>query len=516
MFLTWALPVGYTGPAITGYAIYQGTQAGGETFLTNLGNVTAYNDTGLSNGQAYYFVIQAVNEIGNGANSSEASATPATVPGVPQAFTATPQDKAAVLAWTAPAGDGGQPVAGYRVYVGTSASDEKMNETVTGLTCTITNLKNGQAYYFSVCAVNVAGAGANATASATPVTVPAAPLSLAATAGNVQVLLGWTVPADDGGLAITGYRVFEGTAPGGETFLATIGNVTSYNASSGLRNGVTYYFTVSAVNVAGAGPTRQKHARRRRARRRTARCRPSRRARATSSIAPSTAPRCSILPLPRPARLHHHDRHRGGTGRVSPKPGAACYLQLATNGTDAAIAFPVTVEVRRSLAGLQAEVIAVRRHRDLGLRYGDGANGTRGVGRDRGRRQRDRHGDAVPLLGACLGGKARNHAIATGQSRRGRLRGARHCRHRIRVRGTGRARQEAEEPPRQEKVMKQRELGHLGARAQESVKIRRSHATCPALPRPLSPGDSEQLMIFARCSPCHHNRTTRGGKSRAN
>ncbi|HUZ43801.1 MAG TPA: protease pro-enzyme activation domain-containing protein [Acidimicrobiales bacterium] len=80
---------------------------------------------------------------------------------------------------------------------------------------------------------------------------PGAPTSLAATAGDSQVSLTWTAPANTGGSPITGYQVLRGTSSGGESFKA-IGTPsgTSYTDTSAV-NGTTYYYEVEAVNSAG-------------------------------------------------------------------------------------------------------------------------------------------------------------------------------------------------------------------------------------------------------------------------
>jgi hypothetical protein len=83
-------------------------------------------------------------------------------------------------------------------------------------------------------------------------TAPSAPTGLAATAGNGSVQLSWTAPFD-GGSPITGYRVYRGTSPGGETFLQSVGPVTSFQDTT-VSNGTTYYYQVSAENGAGEGP----------------------------------------------------------------------------------------------------------------------------------------------------------------------------------------------------------------------------------------------------------------------
>ena len=84
-----------------------------------------------------------------------------------------------------------------------------------------------------------------------PATAPTAPQSLQATAGNAQVSLTWTAPSSDGGSAITGYRVYRGTAPNPTVALIPdLGLVTSF-LDSGRTNGQIYYYKVTALNAIG-------------------------------------------------------------------------------------------------------------------------------------------------------------------------------------------------------------------------------------------------------------------------
>ena len=73
--LQWSAPVSDGGSAITGYNVYRGTTSGGETLFSQVGNVTSYTDTSVTNGTTYYYEVSAVNGVGEGGLSGELSAT---------------------------------------------------------------------------------------------------------------------------------------------------------------------------------------------------------------------------------------------------------------------------------------------------------------------------------------------------------------------------------------------------------------------------------------------------------
>ncbi|GAA2148819.1 hypothetical protein GCM10009760_41310 [Kitasatospora kazusensis] len=104
---------------------------------------------------------------------------------------------------------------------------------------------------------NTATSTVTLTASPIAATVPGAPTGLTATAGTGQAALSWTPPSNTGGENITSYKVYRGTASGGETLLtgggcSGLGAVTSCT-DTGLTAGQTYYYKVSAVNGVGEG-----------------------------------------------------------------------------------------------------------------------------------------------------------------------------------------------------------------------------------------------------------------------
>ncbi len=78
-------------------------------------------------------------------------------------------------------------------------------------------------------------------------TVPGAPTNVIATAGNGSALIAWTAPSNDGGAPITDFTVT--SSPSGLTCKSTETACTV----TGLTNGTTYTFTVTATNVIGTG-----------------------------------------------------------------------------------------------------------------------------------------------------------------------------------------------------------------------------------------------------------------------
>jgi hypothetical protein len=74
--LQWSAPAWNGGSAVSGYDIYRGTASGAESLLAQVGNVTSYTDSTVTNGTPYYYKVSAVNSVGEGAQSGELSATP--------------------------------------------------------------------------------------------------------------------------------------------------------------------------------------------------------------------------------------------------------------------------------------------------------------------------------------------------------------------------------------------------------------------------------------------------------
>jgi hypothetical protein len=170
-----------------------------------------------------------------------------TVPPAPAGLAATAANAQVMLTWNASSG-----ATSYYVKRSTTAGAETQIATPASTSYTDTGLTNGTKYFYVVSAYNSYGQSANsAEVSATPVgaTPPPAPAGLTANVVDSQVALTWPVTS-----GATSYNVKRSTTNG--SGYAQIVNTTGTNLTdSGLTNGTTYYYVVSAVSGAGAeGP----------------------------------------------------------------------------------------------------------------------------------------------------------------------------------------------------------------------------------------------------------------------
>ena len=252
--LSWSAPADDGGSAIDHYVVYQDG-----TDIAHIAGTTKII-TALTNGVSYDFAVAAHNSAGIGSPSATVSATPTSsvsVPGAPTGLKAIPGSVQVQLSWNAPVDDGGASITGYRLYW-----SQSQNGPFTVINVAVTSylhagLMSGSTYFYRVSAINQEGEGAiSGTISSTTViasSLPTIPLGLVATADSDSITLSWSAPADDGGSPITGYLIYRGTDTTVTGQIASV-SLTSHT-DTGLEKGVTYHYSVAAVNSIGAGPS---------------------------------------------------------------------------------------------------------------------------------------------------------------------------------------------------------------------------------------------------------------------
>src|SRR5437667_34438 len=166
------------------------------------------------------------------------------------------------LSWTAPTGVG-LVVTGYEIERSTDGGSTWPPTPLvanTGSTATTYSdtggLTHTTTYTYRVHTVTAIGTSfPSDTASATTFAVaPSSPTGLVATAASSsQIGLTWTAPTDNGGSAITGYKIEKSTDGGTtwSTLVANTGNTAATYSDTGLTHTTTYTYRVSAINSIG-------------------------------------------------------------------------------------------------------------------------------------------------------------------------------------------------------------------------------------------------------------------------
>jgi fibronectin type 3 domain-containing protein len=230
--LTWRSTAG-----AANYNLKRSTINGGPYVPLASTTATNFNDPSLANGTTYYYVVSAVNTNLESANSSAVAGTPLASP---TGITAIPADAQVSLSWN--------PAVGATAYnlkrSTTIGGPYPAIVTVAGTNYTDSTVVNGTTYYYVVSSTNTVGESAiNGPVGATPLAPPATPAGLTASAGDTQVSLSWNAAA-----GADGYNLKRSLTNGGPYAIITGPAGTNYT-DTGLVNGTTYFYVVSATNA---------------------------------------------------------------------------------------------------------------------------------------------------------------------------------------------------------------------------------------------------------------------------
>jgi fibronectin type 3 domain-containing protein/regulation of enolase protein 1 (concanavalin A-like superfamily) len=231
--LSWASSI-----SATGYNLKRATTSGGPYTTISSGlTATTYTDTGLTNGTAYYYVVTAVNAGGESPNSPEDSATPYAPPAAPTGLAATASGQQVALSWASVSN-----AASYNIKRATTSGGPYTKiGAATSPSYADPGLAGGVTYYYVVTAVNLDAESA-ASSQASAITALSSPGGFTATPGNAQAVLSWTAVSN-----ATSYHVKRATTSGG-TYTTVGSPTTTTYTNTGLTNGATYYYVVTAVN----------------------------------------------------------------------------------------------------------------------------------------------------------------------------------------------------------------------------------------------------------------------------
>jgi len=229
------------------------------------GASVVWADKDLQYGRAYVYRIRADSQKGGTSDySNEARVVPLPSLSPPRTVRAQAGDGAVALSWdtviTRTSGEAVQGYIGYNIYRGTEAGkidDVPINrEPLVANTYQDTAVENGKAYYYRVRAVDRPGTpwresldSEEAAAQPRDLTPPEPPQGLTVIPGIGRVFLTWNENRERD---LAGYRVYRSGKKGGEAELLTESPIrrTTYSDET-VRPGMTYYYSLSAVDRSG-------------------------------------------------------------------------------------------------------------------------------------------------------------------------------------------------------------------------------------------------------------------------
>ncbi|UCF08234.1 MAG: fibronectin type III domain-containing protein, partial [Thermoplasmata archaeon] len=253
--LSWDAPEMDGGTSITGYFIYKNNTKDRNLNIIEIGNSTNYNDSNITNGVTYSYMISAVNIVGEGPASEDINATPRGAPWAPRELHAASGDSFVFLQWNSPESDEGSPIINYTVFRRINGEEYSFLDATEGVAhYNDSRVENGISYFYKVRAVNGVGEGNfSPEVDAIPMGLPDTPENLSAVEYGDHIKITWNVPLSDGGSNITLYRIYKGTASGDYE--------TTINAQDFLfvddyfvNKGETYYYCISSINQVGESP----------------------------------------------------------------------------------------------------------------------------------------------------------------------------------------------------------------------------------------------------------------------
>ena len=257
--LSWTAPANDGGSTVTGYRIESATTGGSFTdLLANTANVDpTYTHTGVVAQIEYTYRVSAINAEGAGLVSDVA--TIITVD-APQNLQARPVGADTIqLRWREPSTINNFVITGYQLEFSTDGTDFTGLQTLgsEARAYSHSGLTVGAMRHYRIYATHEGGrsdATAVVMATTAAVTPSSPPRNLMATASSAtQIDLSWTVPEDNGGSDITGYRIAVSTSGGPNSFSALVedtGDITTTYSHTDLSAGVTRYYRVLAINGA--------------------------------------------------------------------------------------------------------------------------------------------------------------------------------------------------------------------------------------------------------------------------
>lgn len=213
--------------------------------IATTGTTPSYDDSGVVGGNTYYYYVKTTNAIGDSDFSTQVSGLAGTPPNPPTGVTTSIQNPNSnpldvFIQWSTPTNVGSGTLTGFEIV-----RDGSVVATVGLVTSYTDTVTSAGTYTYLVRAISTHGTSSDSnTSNITTPTEPSAINNLSATVNSdTAIALSWSSP-NNGGSAITLYKVFQDAVQ-----IDTTTN-TSYTVT-GLSPNTSYDFTVVASNNVG-------------------------------------------------------------------------------------------------------------------------------------------------------------------------------------------------------------------------------------------------------------------------
>jgi fibronectin type 3 domain-containing protein len=254
--LDWEPPAYDGGSPVLFYFIYRMNMSSNYSRIAEVRyDQTEYNDTDVQNGMVYHYKLGAVNRAGCSPLTFERVGAPMTRPTPPWNLSISSGDRFVHLDWNEPVDNGGAELIRYYVYRRTIDGSYERHASVDSLQTDFndTHVNNGVTYSYMVTAENEVGESPpTEQVFATPKTYPSPPRDLKVESwGDGFIELSWNRSLNDGGIGLTGYRLYRSLGDGDFEMLTTLLQYKKTFLDEFLQNGVLTRYYIEAYNEVG-------------------------------------------------------------------------------------------------------------------------------------------------------------------------------------------------------------------------------------------------------------------------
>ncbi|MDG6225384.1 MAG: fibronectin type III domain-containing protein [Candidatus Thermoplasmatota archaeon] len=259
--IAWAPPLDDGGSRLLRYVLEKRTIDPELIESIDIGaEMRSYNDTDIIRGRTYVYAIKTVTTVGGSTAVQAAPVKVYVLPSEPSEVTVIRGDGFIKMEWTKPLDDGEDENVSYRLYRINGGDEYEPLAAFFGdlRSYNDTGLVNGREYRYELSCVNIMGESPlRRQAKGIPGTVPGLVRNIIASHGDGYILLSWQAPSLDGGLGITGYRIYRTENGGFMTLVGEVDDGTFKFNDTYVYAGTEYSYVIKAVNDLGEGPSQR-------------------------------------------------------------------------------------------------------------------------------------------------------------------------------------------------------------------------------------------------------------------